>query len=141
METSIEVAVAVGGKKKKRVGGKKYEQKKNSIQVSSTKKPLVFYLNLAKKYIRLHNDVELSALGMAIPIVVTIAEILKSNGLASQKSKNHAILIRISTVDTKDESRQRTVQKPKIEIVLEKTEDFDNLIAAAAATRRAAADE
>ncbi|CAN6706437.1 unnamed protein product [Malus baccata var. baccata] len=34
--------------------------KKNRIQVSNTKKPLFFYVNLAK-----YNEVELSALGMA----------------------------------------------------------------------------
>ncbi|RWW15008.1 hypothetical protein GW17_00021182 [Ensete ventricosum] len=36
--------------------------KKNRIQVSNTKKPLFFYVNLAKQ----HNEVELSALGMGI---------------------------------------------------------------------------
>ncbi|KAJ0237801.1 hypothetical protein HA466_0247110 [Hirschfeldia incana] len=35
--------------------------KKNMIQVSNTKKPLVFYVNLAK-YILQHNEAELSAL-------------------------------------------------------------------------------
>nr|GMC82948.1 uncharacterized protein At2g34160-like isoform X2 [Ipomoea batatas] len=39
-------------------------QKKNRIQVSNTKKPLFFYVNLAKRYIQQHNEVELSALGM-----------------------------------------------------------------------------
>ncbi|KAL5572315.1 hypothetical protein UlMin_021912 [Ulmus minor] len=59
--------------------------KKNIIQVSNTKKPLLFYVNLAKRYIQQHNEVELSALGMVITIVVTIAEILKNNGLATEK--------------------------------------------------------
>nr|KJB64786.1 hypothetical protein B456_010G064500 [Gossypium raimondii] len=61
--------------------------KKNRIQVSNTKKPLFFYVNLAKRYMQQHNEVELSALGMAIATVVTIAEILKNNGLAVEKSK------------------------------------------------------
>ncbi|KAL0410692.1 UNVERIFIED_CONTAM: hypothetical protein Slati_3658900 [Sesamum latifolium] len=39
-------------------------QKKNRIQVSNTKKPLFFYVNLAKRYMQQHNEVELSALGM-----------------------------------------------------------------------------
>ncbi|RWW50640.1 hypothetical protein BHE74_00043087 [Ensete ventricosum] len=38
--------------------------KKNRIQVSNTKKPLFFYVNLAKRYMQQHNEVELSALGM-----------------------------------------------------------------------------
>ncbi|XP_064967806.1 uncharacterized protein At2g34160-like isoform X2 [Musa acuminata AAA Group] len=63
-------------------------QKKNGIQVSNTKKPLFFYVNLAKRYMQQHNEVELSALGMAIATVVTMAEIFKNNGLAIEKIKN-----------------------------------------------------
>ncbi|KAL5575603.1 hypothetical protein UlMin_017302 [Ulmus minor] len=101
-------------------------QKRNRIQVSNTKKPLFFYVNLAKRYMQQFNEVELSALGMAIATVVTIAEILKNNGLAVEKK------IMTSTVDIKDDSRGRPVQKAKIEIVLGKTANFDELMAAAA---------
>ena len=62
--------------------------KKNRIQVSNTKKPLFFYVNLAKRYMQQHEEVELSALGMAIATVVTVAEILKNNGLAVEKNLN-----------------------------------------------------
>ncbi|KAF6152729.1 hypothetical protein GIB67_021389 [Kingdonia uniflora] len=109
--------------------------KKNRIQVSNTKKPLFFYVNLAKKYMQQHNEVELSALGMAIATVVTIAEILKNNGLAVERK------IMTSTVDMKDEMRGRPVQKAKIEILLGKTENFDELMAAAAEEREAADNE
>ncbi|CAN6706972.1 unnamed protein product [Malus baccata var. baccata] len=168
--------------------------KKNRIQVSNTKKPLFFYVNLAKRYMQQYNEVELSALGMgmtfqlfpsryavelitlfvsisvccvmyqctgcghyseimetlsinadartnfscttaAIATVVTIAEILKNNGLAVEKK------IMTSTVDIKDDSRGRPVQKAKIEIVLGKSEDFDDLMAAAAEERLIAAAE
>ncbi|KAJ9700576.1 hypothetical protein PVL29_006062 [Vitis rotundifolia] len=108
-------------------------QKKNRIQVSNSKKPLFFYINLAKRYIKQYNDVELSALGMAIPSVVTIAEILKRNGVATQKK------ILTSTVDMKWETNGRTVQKAKIEIVLGKPEDSDNQAAATAVAADAAA--
>ncbi|KAI4376658.1 hypothetical protein MLD38_014396 [Melastoma candidum] len=97
--------------------------KKNLIQVSNTKKPLFFYVNLAKRYMQQHNEVELSALGMAIATGVTVAEILKNNGLAVTKK------ITTSTVDIKDESRGRSVQKAKIEIWLGKSDKFDELIA------------
>ncbi|XP_062078015.1 uncharacterized protein At2g34160-like [Humulus lupulus] len=107
--------------------------KKNRIQVSNTKKPLFFYVNLAKRYMQQHNEVELSALGMAIATVVTVAEILKNNGLAIEKK------IMTSTVDMKDDSRGRPIQKAKIEIVLGKTENFDELMAAAAEERETAA--
>ncbi|RZR78202.1 hypothetical protein BHM03_00003477 [Ensete ventricosum] len=61
--------------------------KKNRIQVSNTKKPLFFYVNLAKRYMQQHNEVELSALGMEIMT---------------------------STVDVNDESRGRPLQKAKV---------------------------
>ncbi|XP_012465599.1 uncharacterized protein At2g34160 [Gossypium raimondii] len=102
-------------------------KKKNRIQVSNTKKPLFFYVNLAKRYMQQYNEVELSALGMAIATVVTIAEILKNNGLAVEKK------IMTSTVDMREESGGRPVQKAKIEILLGKSEKFGELMAAAAA--------
>ncbi|CAN8290871.1 unnamed protein product [Cochlearia groenlandica] len=100
-------------------------QKKNRIQVSNTKKPLFFYVNLAKRYMQQYTDVELSALGMAIATVVTVAEILKNNGFAVEKK------IMTTTVDIKDDTRRRSVQKPKIEITLVKSEKFDELMDAA----------
>ncbi|KAF8017827.1 hypothetical protein BT93_H2893 [Corymbia citriodora subsp. variegata] len=99
--------------------------KKNRIQVSNTKKPLFFYVNLAKRYIQQHNEVELSALGMAITTVVTIAEILKNNGVATEKK------VLTSSVGMKDENRGRVIQKAKIEIVLEKSEKGESLTAPA----------
>ncbi|KAE8670951.1 TPX2 family protein, putative isoform 1 [Hibiscus syriacus] len=132
----IEAVAAIGGLE---------AQKKNRIQVSNTKKPLFFYVNLAKRYIQQHNDVELSALGMAITTVVTIAEILKNNGLAIEKSKNlfsflikHGLFdidclwnkaeVSTSTVSMKDENKGRVVLKAKIEIVLGKSDKFDLLM-------------
>ncbi|CDY15643.1 BnaA07g08140D [Brassica napus] len=107
-------------------------QKKSRIQVSHTKKPLFFYVNLAKRYMQQYSDVELSALGMAIATVVTVAEILKNNGFAVEKK------IMTSTVDIKDDSRGRPVQKAKIEITLSKSEKFDELMAAANEEKEAA---
>ncbi|XP_075488581.1 uncharacterized protein At2g34160-like [Primulina tabacum] len=102
--------------------------KKNRIQVSNTKKPLFFYVNLAKRYLQQNDEIELSALGMAITTVVTIAEILKNNGFAKEKS------ILTSTVDMKDETKGRVVHKARIEIVLEKSENFESLMNASHAT-------
>nr|GLL45260.1 uncharacterized protein At2g34160-like [Ipomoea trifida]GMD62021.1 uncharacterized protein At2g34160-like [Ipomoea batatas]GMD76899.1 uncharacterized protein At2g34160-like [Ipomoea batatas]GME06008.1 uncharacterized protein At2g34160-like [Ipomoea batatas] len=110
-------------------------QKKNRIQVSNTKKPLFFYVNLAKRYMQQHNEVELSGLGMAIATVVSVTEILKNNGLAVEKK------IMTSTVDVRDDSRGRPITKAKIEIVLGKSEKFDETIAAAAAEKDQAGDE
>ncbi|XP_041022766.1 uncharacterized protein At2g34160-like [Juglans microcarpa x Juglans regia] len=99
--------------------------KRNRIQVSNTKKPLFFYVNLAKRYMQQHNEVELSALGMAIATVVTIAEILKNNELAVEKR------IVTSTVDMREDAGGQPIQKAKIEILLGKSEKFDELMAAA----------
>ncbi|EYU30530.1 hypothetical protein ABFS82_14G178800 [Erythranthe guttata] len=109
--------------------------KKNRIQVSNTKKPLFFYVNLAKRYLQQHTEIELSALGMAITTVVTIAEILKNNGFAKEKS------ILTSTVGMKDQDKGRTVNKARIEIVLEKSEKFDSLMSASQAAQPKPADE
>ncbi|KAL2553583.1 Uncharacterized protein Fot_07299 [Forsythia ovata] len=103
--------------------------KKNRIQVSNTKKPLFFYVSLAKRYMQQHDEVELSALGMAISTVVSVAEILKNNGFAIEKK------IMTSTVEIKDEFRGRLITKAKLEIVLGKTDKFDELMAAAAEAR------
>ncbi|KAG9154583.1 hypothetical protein Leryth_017338 [Lithospermum erythrorhizon] len=101
------------------------DQHKNRIQVSNTKKPLFFYVNLAKRYIQQHNEVELSALGMAaITTVVTISEILKNTGFARDKK------VSTSTIGMKDETKGRMVQKARIEIVLGKSDKFDALMSA-----------
>ncbi|KAF8392264.1 hypothetical protein HHK36_022606 [Tetracentron sinense] len=117
--------------------GSTESHKKNRIQVSSTKKPMFFYVNLAKKYLLQYSEIELSALGLAISTVVTISEILKNNGLAIEKK------ISTSTVGMKDEMKGRLVPKAKIEIVLEKTESFNKLMipAATAAPDQVAADD
>ncbi|PKA61425.1 Uncharacterized protein AXF42_Ash014342 [Apostasia shenzhenica] len=103
--------------------------RQNRIQVSTNKKPLYFYVNLAKRYMQYHNEIELSALGMAIGTVVTVAEILKNNGLATEKK------ILTSTIGTKDEANGRLVRKAKIEIFLGKTENFNDLMTVAKAER------
>eukprot|EP00854_Cymbomonas_tetramitiformis_P018898 gene18898-22576_t len=95
----------------------------NRIQVSNTKKPLFFYVNLAKRFLQQHAEVELSALGMAVATVVTVAEILKNNGLAVEKR------IQTCTVEMRDDFKDRPVQKAKMEIVLGKSDQFDHLIA------------
>ncbi|XP_018489816.2 uncharacterized protein At2g34160 isoform X2 [Raphanus sativus] len=79
--------------------------KKNRIQVSNTKKPLFFYVNLAKelrkkKCFRLIQEI----------VFTFCSEVLTS------------------TVGVKDESKGRMVHKAKIEIVLGKSEKFDSLV-------------
>ncbi|RLN30936.1 hypothetical protein C2845_PM05G17490 [Panicum miliaceum] len=109
--------------------------KKNRIQVSTNKKPLYFYVNLAKRYMQNYDEVELSALGMAIGTVVTVAEMLKNNGLATEKK------ILTSTIGTKDESKGRLVRKAKIEILLCKSENFNSIMSSKKSDRPKSAEE
>ncbi|TKY71139.1 hypothetical protein E2542_SST07434 [Spatholobus suberectus] len=101
------------------------------IQVSKTKKPFFFYLNLAKKYIKQGNDVELCALGMAIPTVVIISEILKNNGWAFEKN------IMTSTVGAKEDKEGRGIPKAKLGILLGKAGEMDESTVAASRGKNA----
>ncbi len=54
------------------------------ILVSSTRKP-ISYINLAKRFLQEHGEVQLSALGIAVAPMVTVAEILKNRRLAIER--------------------------------------------------------
>ncbi|XP_035836885.1 uncharacterized protein At2g34160-like isoform X5 [Helianthus annuus] len=70
-------------------------------------------MEVTEEYIKRYNNVKLSALGMAIPIVVLISEILKEDGLVTQK------LIAVSTIQTNDKFTSRHIQKAKVWNVLQ----------------------
>eukprot|EP01080_Neovahlkampfia_damariscottae_P001378 gene1378-11999_t len=100
----------------------KTTEDKNKIQVSSQKKNLAFYVYLSKKFLATQETVELSGLGNAINIVVSAAEILKS--------KNYATIeqIQTSSVDMPSQKgKKKTITKAKIQILLKKTKEFENL--------------
>lgn len=92
----------------------------NVIQVS-TAKQATFYVNLAKKFLSSNEDVELSGLGSAISIAVTAAEYLRQQGFAGIKS------ISTSTVSTPTSSEGPKTPKPKIVIVVSRSEKFFDL--------------
>ncbi|KAK7308011.1 hypothetical protein VNO77_41564 [Canavalia gladiata] len=121
----METTVSAESKNTKIIGEEEKGKKAIRIQVSKTKKPLFFYLKLAKKYIKQGNDIELCALGMAIPTVVIISEILKSNGWAIEKN------IMTSTIDAKEEKEGRGIPKAKLGILLGKAGDMDETTVAA----------
>eukprot|EP01027_Heterolobosea_sp_BB2_P003082 GEZU01004664.1.p1 GENE.GEZU01004664.1~~GEZU01004664.1.p1 ORF type:complete len:140 (-),score=69.05 GEZU01004664.1:161-580(-) len=99
------------------------EESGNKIQVSSNKRTLFFYVNLAKKFLAKEPVVELSGLGNAINTVVSCAEILKNSNVAVVNK------IETSTVEVSGEGRQRPIQKAKIQIFLSKSDKFDEVIA------------
>lgn len=115
------IAVLTGATKNVKINGGEIEKEKKiyRIQVSKTKKPLFFYLNIAKKHLKLDNDVELCALGTAIPTIILISEILKRNGWAIEKS------VEASTVDAKEGKEGRGAPKAKLGIVLGKAKSGD----------------
>lgn len=107
--------------------------KPNRIQISSSKKPLFFYVNLAKRMLQNHDVVELSALGLAVAAAVAVSEILKNNNLSQET------LIQTSTTTTFDDSKGHDVFKAKIEIHIKKSERFDEIMAALKEEREALA--
>lgn len=96
----------------------------NRIQVSSSKKPMFFYVNLSKRLLAEHGEIQLSALGMAVSTMVSIAEILKKDGLAVE-TRLATCMDMIGGGDGR-----RPVQKAKMEIGLKKSDKFDELFAA-----------
>jgi len=91
----------------------------NKIKVA-TGRSVFFYVDLATRFLKDQEEVELSGLGFAITTVVTIAEILKTQGIASVKK------LGTSTMDTQD----RPSGKAKIQITLVKTPKFFDILAA-----------
>lgn len=105
------------------------------IQVSLGKKPLYFYVNLSKKLLAEHGEVQLSALGFAMSNMVSVAEILKKERMVIEKNLS-------TCIDTlTDRGRPRPVRKPKMEIILIKSEEFDKLFEEQQKAREAKAAE
>ncbi|XP_044486454.1 uncharacterized protein At2g34160-like [Mangifera indica] len=123
---AVAAVVAINNSSAQMKKRKNRKKKSNTrIQVSNTKKPFIFYLKLAKSHIKQYNNVELSALGMAIPTVITIAEILKRDGVAINQEVN------ISTVNSKQDHGGSFSQKPRIQIILGKAQNLDETTTAA----------
>ncbi|KAK9918781.1 hypothetical protein WJX75_006856 [Coccomyxa subellipsoidea] len=95
------------------------------VQVSATKKPLHFYVELAKRFLQEHGQVQLSAIGLAIPMMVNLAEILKANRWATE------IKIRTGLYHPPGEPELPPNGLPKatMEIVLSKSAFFDDIMA------------
>ncbi|KAG7666961.1 hypothetical protein NADE_003248 [Nannochloris sp. 'desiccata'] len=84
------------------------------VLISSTRKP---------RRLQEDGEVHLSALGVAISSLVTVAEILKNKGLAVEKK----IITLLETREDGEDSKGR--QKPKMEMILAKSDKFDELMA------------
>lgn len=56
------------------------DRPRNRIQVSREKRPLNFFVGLAKKFLVNEDEVVLSGLGLAVTTVVTVVEILRAAG-------------------------------------------------------------
>ncbi|KAI5440257.1 hypothetical protein KIW84_025545, partial [Lathyrus oleraceus] len=94
------VLLTTGEMKNIKVNGEvEKERKIFRIQVSKTKKPLFFYLNLAKKQLKTDNDVELCALGTGIVASTIEAKEDKEGRVGAPKAKLDILLGKAKTVD------------------------------------------
>eukprot|EP00179_Madagascaria_erythrocladioides_P009157 CAMPEP_0198314672 /NCGR_PEP_ID=MMETSP1450-20131203/5219_1 /TAXON_ID=753684 ORGANISM="Madagascaria erythrocladiodes, Strain CCMP3234" /NCGR_SAMPLE_ID=MMETSP1450 /ASSEMBLY_ACC=CAM_ASM_001115 /LENGTH=141 /DNA_ID=CAMNT_0044017741 /DNA_START=161 /DNA_END=586 /DNA_ORIENTATION=+ len=98
------------------------DRPRNRIQVSREKKPVSFFLNLSKKFLKSEEEVELSGLGLAVTTVITIAETLRMEEIA--------VIRRVETglVETHDEAKERPVLKAKIQIWIAKGGRFHEVM-------------
>ena len=81
----------------------------NAIQVSNVKKPLFFYVNLAKRLLAQHEELELSAVGLAMSTLVSVVEIIKRDGLAEPTGEFPIRASRRTSNDTRAASPPRHV--------------------------------
>ena len=103
----------------------------------SNNRGLFFFVNLAKKYMAQMPDttpLDLSAIGAAINTAVSCAEILKNNKLVTLHK------IETSTV-VLQAGGGRTANKPKMQIYLLKTAEFDTIYAQQNLERKAKSEE
>lgn len=112
-------------------GGGKANRDSNRIQVSATKKPMYFYVTLSKRLLKDHGEVQLSALGTAVSTMVSVAEILKKEGFAVEKG----LSTDLEGIEEREaEGRPaRPAYKPKMTVVLGKSDGFDAKMAEEAA--------
>lgn len=92
------------------------------MKISSAKKPGV-YVGASQKVLAEHGIVRLSALGAAMSSLVTVAEILKTKDLAVEKK----VMISLEEFENDDESGT-TRRKPKLEVVLERSDNFEEAV-------------
>ena len=59
------------------------------LQVSSSGKPLHYFVELSKRFLQEHGEVQLSAIGLAIPQAVNVSQILTTSGYATELRKHH----------------------------------------------------
>ena len=69
---------AAGGAPQRPAGEGEGERAANRIRVSNSARPLFFYVNLARRYLAEHDEVVVSALGVATATAVTVVEVLKN---------------------------------------------------------------
>ncbi len=92
------------------------------MKISSSKKPGV-YVGASQKVLTEHGVVRLSALGAAMSSLVTVAEILKSKDMAVEKQ----VMISLEEFENEDD-KGTTRRKPKLEVVLEKSANFEEAL-------------
>eukprot|EP01023_Acetabularia_acetabulum_P025911 TRINITY_DN246_c0_g1_i1.p4 TRINITY_DN246_c0_g1~~TRINITY_DN246_c0_g1_i1.p4 ORF type:complete len:139 (-),score=35.42 TRINITY_DN246_c0_g1_i1:434-850(-) len=128
-------AAANGAKEPETIKEVEEKAPTSRIQVSNTKKPLYFYVNLSKRLLQEHGEVQLSGLGLAVQSVVNVAEILKGMDLVEMKK------ITTSLETLTDDGKTRITPKPKLQVLLFKSAEFDSIMAKQAELAKQAAGE
>ncbi|CAK0731982.1 hypothetical protein CVIRNUC_000069 [Coccomyxa viridis] len=96
------------------------------VQVSSSGKPLHYFVELSKRFLQEHGEVQLSAIGLAIPQAVNVSQILTTSGFATELRIRTGLLV---SDEGSLDGTSGTLPKGKIEIVLRKSDDFESLVA------------
>lgn len=99
------------------------DRSRNRIQVSREKRPLNFFVGLAKKFLINEDEIELSGLGLAVTTVVTVVEILRAAGQVG------ITRMETSLVDSGADGRA-TAPKAKIQVWVHKGPRFGQPAAA-----------
>ena len=100
------------------------------------------FLNLTKRFLHNHEEVELSGLGQAIATTVSLAEILKAQGFVEIVRIETSLVDPAQTDAAGDDAEQQQQQpekekertrsgyppKPKIQVWVKKTDQFDQLV-------------
>jgi len=93
----------------------------DTIKVSSTAHSVFFYVDLATKFLVDHDQIHISGLGKTVTVVVTLAEILKKEGIAN------VIGIQTSLVPVPPEQRKPgagKTNKSKIDLIITKAPTY-----------------
>lgn len=100
------------------------------MQISKNKKPVSTYVHIAKRLLAENSEgtLEISALGIAMTTVASVAEVMRKEGLVT-----------IEKIDTSmvklENARNVEVEKARLSVLVKKTAKLDSVVAEEEAAR------